>query len=78
MDHRGYSARIAETNSYASDSPGVLLGRFCISRDISATEIAEYFKVSKMTIYTWFIGKSEPRRKHRDRIWAILKSGGLA
>jgi hypothetical protein len=76
MDHRGYSARIVETNSHASDSLGVRLGRFCISRDISATEVAEYFKVSKMTIYKWITGKSEPSKRHQDRIQSVLKNGG--
>lgn len=68
---------MVEANSKASDSLGVRLGRFCISREISATEVAEYFKVSRMTIYSWFIGKSEPRTKYKTKIESILKAGGL-
>jgi hypothetical protein len=76
MDNRGYSQRIVEVNRSASDSLGVLLGRYCISRDISAIDMAEYFGVSKMTIYKWFTGKVEPRKHYREKITALLVSGG--
>ena len=79
MDHRGYSTRIIDANDRASaDSLGVQLGRYCISRDISAIEVAEYFGVSKMTIYKWFTGQSTPRQSYRDRIAAMLNVGGVA
>ena len=76
MDNRGYSQRIADTNRSAADSLGVRLGRYCISRDIPAIEIAGYFGVSKMTIYKWFTGKSEPRTVYGEKIQALLTSGG--
>lgn len=76
MDYRGYSTRIVEANARASDSLGVLLGRFCISREISATEVAEYFNVTKMTIYNWFTGQSTPSKKYEDRIQSVLTNGG--
>jgi hypothetical protein len=78
MDYRGYSARIIDANERApSDSLGVQLGRYCISRDISATLVAEYFGVSKMTIYKWFTGAWTPREKHGAKIEFILKKGGI-
>lgn len=77
MDYRGYSKRIIDANELASsDSLGVLLGRYCISRDIPVSDITEYFGVSRMAIYNWFIGKSEPRKYHRDKIEMILRNGG--
>jgi transcriptional regulator with XRE-family HTH domain len=77
MDYRGYSRRIVEVNAEANkDSLGVRLGRYCISRDISVSEMASYFEVSKMTIYKWFTGKSEPRKLHQEKITKILTSGG--
>ena len=73
MDFRGYSRRVVEANKAASSNNlGVLLGRYCISRDISAMEIAGYFKVSKMTIYRWFTGAGEPSLKHTDKITELL------
>jgi hypothetical protein len=77
MDYRGYSRRIIEANAEATkDSLGVRLGQYCISRDISVSEMAGYFEVSKMTIYKWFTGKSEPRKLHQDKITKMLISGG--
>ena len=52
---------------------GVLLGRYCIGRDISAVEIAAKIGVSKMTIYRWFTGEWEPRPRYGDKILAILQ-----
>jgi len=38
--------------------------------------MAGYFGVSKMTIYKWFTGKSEPRAVYGEKIQALLTSGG--
>lgn len=77
MDCRGYSKRIIQANDDASsDNLGVLLGRYCISRDIPVSDITSYFGVSRMTLYKWFTGKSEPRDVNRDKIKTMLKLGG--
>lgn len=77
MDCRGYSKRIIQANDEASsDNLGVLLGRYCISRDIPVSDITSYFGVSRMTLYKWFTGKSEPRDSNRDKIKTMLKLGG--
>jgi hypothetical protein len=79
MDCRGYSKRIIDANHDASsDNLGVLLGRYCISRDIPITDITEYFGVSRMTLYKWFTGKTEPRVVNQERIKTMLKLGGMA
>lgn len=72
-DNRGYSSRIVGANSLANtDSLGVLLGRYCIAKDISANEIASELSVSKMTIYKWFTGKTLPRKSKEDHIKEII------
>lgn len=72
-DNRGYSSRIVSANSLATtDSLGVLLGRYCIAKDISASEVAEALSVSKMTIYKWFTGKTLPRKSQEERIKEII------
>lgn len=74
MDYRGYSKRIVDANYKAStDSLGILLGRYCIQNDISASYIAGRFGVSRMTIYNWFTGKSEPRARYRTPIERYLR-----
>ena len=79
MDNRGYSQRIIDANGEADQSSlGVLLGRFCITRDIPVVDISEYFGVSKMTVYNWFTGKSAPRKNQEDRIRDVLTKAGVA
>ena len=77
-DNRGYSKKIILANREASEeSIGVQLGRYCISRDISVSEIADYFEVTRMTIYGWFDGTWVPRLlKHKKKIAEMLKTGG--
>jgi hypothetical protein len=76
-DNRGYSKKIILANKEASEeSVGVQLGRYCISRDISVAEIADYFRVTRMTIYGWFDGTWIPRLKHKEEIIEMLKNGG--
>jgi len=73
-DSRGYSSRIIETNKHASKThPGVMLGRVCISQDIPVSDVAEFFDVSRMTIYKWFKGEEMPRKKQIEKIEDVLK-----
>lgn len=78
MDNRGYSQRIIDANKEASkDSLGVLLGQYCISRDIPVADISEYFSVSKMTVYNWFSGRSRPKQIQEERIREVLTKAGV-
>ena len=73
MDNRGYMSRIIRANLEAStDSPGVMLGRFCIAKEIPVKDVSEFFKVSRMTIYKWFKGLEIPRQKQLARIEEVL------
>lgn len=74
MDNRGYASRIIKANLAADqESPGVALGRFCIHKEIPVSDVAEYFGVSKMTIYKWFVGEWSPRKTNAEKIWDMLK-----
>jgi hypothetical protein len=74
MDNRGYASRIIKANLEAdTGSPGVVLGRFCIQKEIPVSDVAEYFKVSRMTIYKWFVGEWIPRQKKAEKILEMLK-----
>jgi len=58
----GYSQSLVKANKAANArSLGVALGRHCIERDISVRQVADRFKVSRMTVYSWFKGAREPR-----------------
>ena len=74
MSLRGYSFRLVQANQ-AADSRriGVQLGRYCITRDIAVAEIAEQFDVSRMTIYSWFTGVSDPHPAKAIEIADVLR-----
>lgn len=60
MSH-GYSQSLASVNKSANaKSLGVALGRVCIARSISVQSVADQFGVSRMTVYNWFKGHTEP------------------
>jgi len=73
MDNRGYTTRIVEAvnSSDSKSSLGVVLGKFCIRKDIPVSDVAEYFGVSRMTIYKWFVGEWIPRKRHTEKILKI-------
>ena len=74
QDSRGYSARIIKANKAANANlPGVKLGRLCIAKEISVTHVAEYFKVSRMTVYNWFKGGAV-RSYHLAAIKTVITS----
>ena len=78
MDNRGYATRIVRANQEAStESSGVKLGRFCIKKDYPVREVAEYFGVSRMTIYKWFSGDWIPRKVHETKINEMLSKVGF-
>ena len=74
MSLRGYSFRLVQANQAADARKiGVKLGRYCINKDISVYEIAHKFDVSRMTIYSWFTGVSDPHPSKAEEIAAMLK-----
>jgi hypothetical protein len=52
---------------------GVQLGRVCIDNDIPVVEVAEFFTVSRMTVYSWFRGKTNVPEKHRGKMQELVK-----
>lgn len=65
----GYSQSLVYANKKANiKSLGVALGRACIYADVSVTDLAEKFGVSRMTIYNWFKGDALPHTAHHPRI----------
>lgn len=70
---RGYSSRLIEINKDAPTThPGVVLGRLCIAQDISVSDAAQFFNVSRMTIYKWFKGQEMPRKKQIEKIEEVI------
>lgn len=69
----GYTLKIHRLNEEANeDLLGVQLGRFCIANDIPVSDVMEYFKVSKQTVYNWYAGINDPKGDNRDAIRKYL------
>jgi hypothetical protein len=65
----GYSQSLVYANRKASiKSLGVALGRVCIRANISVSDVAEFFGVTRMTIYNWFKGDSVPHSSYAEAI----------
>lgn len=77
MDSRGYSSRIIKANRDAPSTIGVMLGRYCISKEIPVADVATFFGVTRMTIYKWFKGLETPRQKQEERIREVLEQSGF-
>ena len=68
----GYSTNLVESvNAGDAEKDGVKLGRFCVSHGYSVKEVAEYFGVSRMTVYRWFRG-CDVSPKHLTKIQTLL------
>ena len=79
MDRRGYSHRIVLANEQADPSSiGVRLGKLCISKEIPASDVASFFGVSRMTIYNWFSGASNPQKRLHENIQRIIDKFSVA
>jgi hypothetical protein len=73
VETRGYSIRLIKANNEASDShPGVMLGRLCIAQEIPVSDVAQFFNVSRMTVYKWFKGTELPRKQNTEKIEQII------
>ena len=71
----GYSQSLVYANKQASiKSLGVALGRVCIRADISVSEVAGFFGVSRMTIYNWFKGDAVPHHSYVEQIREYIRA----
>lgn len=69
----GYTLAQLEINKRADGRRlGVKLGRICIAKNIPVKEVAEYFSVSRLTVYKWFSGRSDPSASRRDAVEKLI------
>ena len=70
---KGYSLLMAdEIKSANSQLLGVQLGRVCLNKDIPVSDVASFFGVSRMTVYSWFRGKSTVSGKHAEKMKKLV------
>lgn len=71
----GYSAKTIQLNKRAdSNRLGVALGKASIKLGISVADVAGTLKVSRQTIYNWFIGSYDPKDIYTKSITSLLNS----
>lgn len=71
----GYSAKTIKQNKEADGSRlGVALGKASITLGISVADVAATLKVSRQTVYNWFIGAYEPNESCVKSVTSLLKS----
>lgn len=73
---QGYSIRVARAvmreDGY-QDRLGVRLGRMCVDQDIPVMEVASAMKVSRQTVYNWFLGRMQPTSNHVPMIEEFIR-----
>lgn len=70
---RGYSLRLVELNRQAdSGNPGVRLGRLCIDKGVSVTDVSEKLSVTRQTVYNWFCGVYAPQSDVEGKVQDLI------
>jgi len=71
---KGYSTlTVREVEEANQELLGVKLGNLCIAKGIPVVDVAEYFSVSRVTVYSWFRGKTIVSGKHVDKINKLIE-----
>lgn len=70
---KGYSTlTIREIQEANPTLLGVKLAKICVGRDIPVSDVAEFFGVSRVTVYAWFRGKAVVSGKHADKMQKLI------
>jgi len=70
---RGYSTSFVR--AIAESELSDLVAQFahhCVAREIPVAAVAERIGVTRVTVYAWFTGRSNPRAQHQEKIRQIL------
>lgn len=71
---RGYSVfLIQDINDANPFFPGVKLAKRCVALDIPISDVAEYLKVSRPTVYAWFTGRREVSKRYVDDVEKLIE-----
>lgn len=70
---RGYTTKfIAAVNGADQTKLGVKLGQICIRNDIPVADVADFLKVTRMTVYHWFKGETNVLGSHHEKIEKLI------
>ena len=75
---RGYANKFIQDVQGADQTKlGVQLGMACIKGEIPVSDVAEFFKVTRATVYNWFKGKTKVPTEHTDKIEKLIEKVGM-
>lgn len=70
---RGYTTKfIRAVNEADQTKLGVQLGQLCIKNDIPVADVAEFIKITRMTVYHWFRGKTNVKNTHKETVEKLI------
>jgi hypothetical protein len=70
---KGYSLLTSREIKEANQSLlGVQLGVICVNKNIPVKDVAEFFNVSRVAVYSWFRGKTIVSGKHADKMHKLI------
>ena len=70
---KGYSSVfVNEVRSADHSKIGVKFGVACIRGEIPVSDVSSHFKVSRMTVYSWFRGKTNVPEKHWEAMQKLI------
>lgn len=70
---KGYSILLIQKIKEANPNLlGVKLGKICVGRDIPVKDVAEFFGVSRVTVYAWFRGEVVVSGKHVEKVQLLI------
>jgi hypothetical protein len=70
----GYSSKFIQTMEALDGTQlGVRLGQLCIQNDIPVKDVSELLKISRVTVYNWFTGKTKVRGSLREKVEKIIQ-----
>lgn len=65
---KGYSSRFIKLIDAADqDKISTKLAKICIEKEIPVIDVAEFFGVSRMTVYNWFKGNTKIPSTHAEK-----------
>lgn len=68
-NHRGFSMRFVEAVHAADQTdPVIQLASLCIEHGVSVTAVADKLKVTRATVYSWFVGARRPRPEMMSKV----------
>jgi predicted DNA-binding protein YlxM (UPF0122 family) len=70
---RTYTAKLIKCIEEADQSKlGVQLGQVCVRNDIPVNDVADFLKVTRVTVYNWFKGKTNVLGQYQEKIEKLI------